>query len=92
MFYQTKDSKSAVITCTCGCDSGLVFKKDEETNDVYISMVENNFYFLQQTCLKRFVMKCKHIWRVLCNKEYIYFELIVEDKDIHSFKDFVNNL
>lgn len=92
MFYQTKDKSSAVITCLCECNNGLIFRKDVDTGDVWISMVENNYYTYQQTFWKRFKTKCKHFWSILRNKEYTYFEVGLEEKDIVAFQDFVNSL
>lgn len=80
--------KDKVVFCTCGCNNGIVFQPDED-NTVYIDFVASKFYTEQEGFFYRLKNKLKRIYYILFNKEYTYFEVIV-DKD--ELKKVVNKL
>lgn len=90
MFMKSKDEKQCALYCSCGCENGITFKVEEDKQfGICISLVSDVWYVYGLTKWTRFKSKCKRIWRILCNKEYTYFGMYVDNEDIQEFKDFV---
>ena len=77
--------------CKCGCGNGVVLKFDKYDNDLSLQLVSDLFYVNQggKFTIKE---KLKRIWRIMVNKEYCYFDMLMDNKDLQEFKDFVAKL
>ncbi len=80
--------------CSCGCHDGVVLKIDRDTDGkmAFLSLVSDRFYSEQEGFFFRLGEKIKRIWRIIRNKEYCYFEIVLKEKDIEEFKGFVNTM
>lgn len=91
MIYQTKDNRGLVVTCSCGCNNGLVIRRDED-GDIWMNMVQSKFYSEQKTLFRRIKEKVKRVWSVLRDKEYVYFDVHVKSEEFEEFQEYVANL
>ncbi len=82
------------LFCSCGCHDGVVLKIDKDIDGkiAFLSLVSDKFYSEQNGFFLRLGEKIKRIWRILRNKEYCYFEIVLKEKDIEEFKGFVNKM
>lgn len=80
------------IFCSCGCNDGVILKYDKDKFGANMSLVSDNFYFMQITTWERFKEKIKRIWRIIRNKEYSYFDICIEPNEIEAFKRFVEQM
>lgn len=94
MFITDKNKECCGFYCACGCNQGVVLKASPDDDDcgVNLSLVSDAFYLNLQTGWIRFKNKCKRIWSIIRNKEYIYFDIYVKPDDIEKFKEFVAKL
>ena len=75
--------------CKCGCGNGVLLKFDKDDEDLSLQLVSDNFYAYQKCKL---LEKLKRIWYVIIEKEYCYFDLIMDKEDVKEFKDFVSKM
>jgi hypothetical protein len=90
-----KDSKEQVFFCKCGCHNGICFKFDydeEYTPTLNISLVNDLFYINQLGFFKRFIEKLKKIYCIIFNKEYYYFDIVIEDEEINRLKEVIKSI
>ena len=89
-----KNETELVALCSCGCEEGVHLKvtKDDDGKTAFLSFVTNRFYSKQDGFLSRFIEKLKRICCILRNKEYHYFEIVMKEADIQSFKEFVDKM
>ena len=79
--------------CKCGCGNGVVLKAyNDKDFGVSLQLVSNNFYTGRNNCRNSFKEKVKRIWYILIGKEYCYFDLLIEPKELQEFKEFVAKL
>lgn len=77
--------------CKCGCDNGIILRFDKDEEDLFISLVSDNFY-LQQKNKMSIKEKAKRIWYIIMGREYSYFDILIDKSEIEDFKDFVTKL
>ena len=85
MVYQSKDHQSVFVNCSCGCGEGLEIrlnKYSQEEGDICISMVESKWYSEQIGGWAHLKKKVKRLWRLVCNKDYYYSELILKNEQL----------
>lgn len=89
-----KNETELAAFCSCGCGDGVHLKvtKDDDGKTVYLSFVTDRFYSGQGNAFSRFKEKLKRIWCIIRNKEYSYFEIIMNESDIQNFKEFVEKI
>ncbi len=89
-----KNETELVAFCSCGCEEGvhLEVRKDDDGKIAYLSFVTNRFYSEQGGFFSRFIEKLKRILCIVRNKEYHYFEIVMKEDDIQSFKEFVDKM
>lgn len=75
--------------CKCGCNNGVILKFDKTEEELFMSLVSDNFYTYQRNNLLR---KLKAIWSILRGKEYCYFEILMDKDEIKEFKGFVEKI
>ena len=93
MILQNNDE--LVSYCSCGCQEGVhlkVTKDEDDGKNLYLSFVSDKFYSEQENSFSRLKEKLRRIWYILRNKEYHYFEIIMNENDIQDFKDFVEKI
>lgn len=79
-------SNSVLIKCDCGCGI-LDVNRDED--GTYISYYGSVFYTGQETFFGRLINKIKMIWLIIRNKEFYFYDLVLEGKEE---EDFYNNM
>ena len=86
------NNKTGALYCSCGCDDGVLLKAEiDDWEIVELSLVSDSFYTHQKNIMS-FKEKCKRIWKIIRNKEYKYFYIIINKDDMKEFKDFVANI
>lgn len=73
-----------VLLCSCGCDTGLVFRADEE--DMYISLI-NGYFGERQKPLLTFLSEK---FRFLFRKNKFVAELMVHRTDLDNLMKFLS--
>lgn len=92
MFMKDDNNKTGALYCSCGCDDGVLLKAEiDDWEIVELSLVSDSFYTHQKNIMS-FKEKCKRIWKIIRNKEYKYFYIIINKDDMKEFKDFVANI
>lgn len=81
-----------VTFCKCGCCNGVVLKFDNEDNELSIQLVSDNFYLAQIKGKMSLKEKIKRIWYIITNKEYCYFDILIDKEKLEEFKKFVAGL
>ena len=89
----SKDKKELIVTCSCGCDSGvhMVIDNDEDTFTL-LSYINGNFYKDQISTLYTLKNKAKKILAILLNKDYCYADVCMTKADFVKFRDYVNSI
>lgn len=89
---QTKKSYKTMF-CKCGCGNGIIIKADDDKDwGVSLQLVSDNFYTNQKNIHTMIKEKWKRLWSVLRNKEYCYFDILIEPSELKEFKEFVMRL
>lgn len=90
-----KDSEY-VMFCKCGCKNGVTFKVESEgknwERELSIQLVSDNYYLMQNKGKMRIKEKLKRIWYIITNREYCYFDIVIDMGEFEDFKNFVNRL
>lgn len=81
-----------ITFCKCGCGNGVVFKIDNEDDELSIQLVSDNFYLGQNKGKMSFREKLKRIWYIITGKEYCYFDIIIDKDELQEFKEFIAKL
>lgn len=81
-----------VTFCDCGCGNGVVLKFDKEDNELYMQLVSDIFYTMQNKDKMSFREKMKRILCIIRGKEYCYFDILMDKNELHKFKEFVARL
>ena len=78
-----------VISCKCGCNSGIHIKIDNECNDDYFigTYMSGNYYSEQKHPI---IEKIKKIWAIIRNKDFYYSEICMSKNDFQQFKLWIN--
>lgn len=81
-------NKGIFIPCNCGVE---VLGITRSIKDKYwvLTYYVDNFYSLQYNSLRNFTHRINLAWKILCGKEYSLFEIIIRDKNMQEFVDFV---
>lgn len=89
-----KDKTELIVTCKCGCDSGVHMVIDKDDYDTYtiISYMTGNFYKDQYGGLDLLKEKLKKIWAIIRNKDYYYADVVMNEDDFKVFKEYVNRV
>ena len=92
----SKNKDEVVVTCNCGCEEGVHLEvrdwNDSDGKQAFLSLMTSKFYTDQTTAFSRFCEKIKRIWCIIRNKEYCYFEIVMNENAIDEFKNFVANM
>lgn len=78
--------------CKCGCDNGVVLKFDNDDEELSMQLVSDNFYFMQNKGRMSFKEKLRRIWYIIINKEYCYFDILIDKEELEEFKKYVAGL
>ena len=78
-----------VTFCRCGCMDGVVLKFDKDDDELSLQFVSDNFYTTQNRGKMSFKEKVKRIWYIITNKEYCYFDILIDKNELQEFKEFV---
>ena len=79
--------------CKCGCGNGVILKADnDEDFGVSLQLVSDNFYSGHSNGRYSLKEKFKRIWYAIREKEYCYFDILIEPKELQEFKEFVARL
>lgn len=81
-----------IAFCNCGCGNGVVLKFDNEDDELSMQLVSDNFYFMQNKGKMSLKEKIKRIWYIIKGKEYCYFDILIDKKELQEFKEFVEKL
>ncbi len=87
--FTAMDGKEMILSCKCGCDEGIRVRIDRDEDCCScITYLSGNWYKEQG----RFRDKLRKIWAILRNKDYCYSEVILEQKEWESFKEWINKV
>ena len=92
MIYTSKKEDELIITCDCGCGSGILWNGtlfDKEDEKFFVSLVEHTWYAKQTG---RFKPYFKRLWKALRGKEYCLTELVMTKEDAKEFAEFLRRL
>lgn len=93
MIINGRNSNYKIMFCKCGCGDGILLKaeKDEDFG-LSLQLVSDNFYSRQRNKFDELKEKIKRILYVITNKEYCYFDIVIDPKELQEFKEFVARL
>ena len=91
---RSKDGTELLVNCTCGCESGVLFKIDKEDEDFYCFMtyLNSRFYTEQYDGWRVFCKKLKRIWSIIRNKEYHYTDTYLTKAEFEELKEYINSI
>lgn len=93
MLEVNKTGTSGTLYSSYGCDNGVALRVTHDPLFGYeIALVNDMFYTEQRTIMSRLIEKCKRIWCILRNKEYRYFNILIDERDMDDFKEFIKSL
>lgn len=81
-----------VTFCKCGCGNGVIFKFDNEDDELSVQLVSDNHYTMQNNGKISIKEKLRRIWYIITGKEYCYFDILMDKNELHEFKKFVAKL
>lgn len=81
-----------VTFCNCGCGNGVALRFDKEDDELSVQFVSDNYYTKQDKGKMSFKEKMKRIWYIITGKEYCYFDILMDKKELQEFKEFVAKL
>ena len=85
--------KNEYITfCKCGCKNGVVLKAYNDDHELSLQFVSDNFYLMQNKGKMSLKEKLKRIWFIIRGKEYCYFDILIDERELPRFKEFVARL
>lgn len=81
------NEKVFALTCSCGCDNGIIARRSlNETDCIFISFVSGDFYQYQRGVLDNLKIKVKAALRT----EHGYLaEIQVEDSELLAFRNYL---
>lgn len=87
------NKKYTTMFCTCGCGDGVVLRADHNKNiGISLQLVSSNFYSGCNNKRDSIKEKIKRIWYIICEKEYCYFDILIDKDELQEFKQFVARL
>lgn len=88
----SENKKELIHTCDCGCEDSIHIRIDTLDKDYYAiqSYMNANWYRDQKSGWDLFCLKIKKIWRIICNKDHHYSEIILTKDDFEKYKEFIN--
>ena len=90
MIINGKANNYKTMFCKCGCGNGVVLKADNDKDfGVSLQLVSDNFYSGHNNRRNALKEKIRRIWCIIAGKEYCYFDLLIEPKELQEFKEFV---
>ena len=99
---KSQDGKELLVTCSCGCDSGVSIRVEKDywdaskpDNDIfaYCTILSGNWYKDQyQTIRDVLWQKMKKIWAIIRNKDYYYSEICMTRKDFEVLREYINEV
>jgi hypothetical protein len=92
---KSKDGKELLVSCTCGCESGVKFKIDNEDEDFYCFMTYINSTFYTEQCegmWRVFRKKLKKILAIIRNKDFHYTDTYLTKAEFKEFKEYINSI
>lgn len=100
---KSSDGNELLVTCTCGCDSGVSIRVERDCWDpskspdddtfAYCTMLSGNWYKDQyQTIHDVLWQKIKKIWAIIRNKDHYYSEICMTRKDFEVFREYINEV
>lgn len=100
---KSSDGKELLVTCSCGCDSGVSIRIEQyclnsnkiSDNDTfaYCTILSGNWYKDQyQTIRDVLWQKMKKIWAIIRNKDYYYSEILMTRKDFEIVREYINDV
>ena len=76
----------STMFCKCGCGDGVILKVEKDGVGASLQLVSSRFSSQQENSL---IEKLKRIWCIIKNKEYRYFDILIDENELKEFKDFV---
>jgi len=64
----------------------------DDGEEIYFSLHYSRYYMEQETVIERLTRKLKLIWCVLMNREYSFYEVTLDEKDVPKLKKMVKSL
>ena len=94
---RSEDKKELLIDCKCGCDEGIRFRIDEDSDDddmyCIMSYTNGKFYGEQdEKVLRVLSKKLKKIWAIIRNKDFYYSEVCMTKDDFKEFKKYIDDI
>lgn len=98
---KSNDGKELIVTCKCGCDSGVHIQIVREYENInpedelycYINYLSNNWYQNQGKTIYYVIKdKLQKIWAIIRNKDYRYSEVLMSRKDFETFREYINEV
>lgn len=89
---KSKDEKEMILTCDCGCDDGIHFQIDKDSeSDLFFCMtyLSANWYKEQQ---HTFWQKLKKIAAIIRGKDYYYSEICMTKEQFQEFQTYINQI
>ena len=81
-----------LLECDCGCSILSIEKVFEDDDYISISHFYSSFYTHQSSCLDLLKRKIKLIWSVIWNKDFCFYEVVLQKEDLKKFKEIVSKI
>ena len=81
---KVQDAKVYKVFVECECGTHLIeFLGFEDDTEAYINFYTDNFYGKQkENIFKRIYTKLKRIWYIMRDRQYVFEEIVIAQKDI----------
>ena len=99
---KSQDGKELLVTCSCGCDSGVSIRVEKDYWDpsrpqgdtfVYHTILSGNWYKYQYQTIRGVLWnKMKKIWAIIRSKDFYYSEILMSRKDFETFREYINGV
>lgn len=93
MVINGSKNKYKTMFCKCGCGNGVILKADNDKDfGISLQLVSDNFYGGYSNRKNSIKEKIKRIWYIIRNKEYCYFDILIDRNELQEFKEFIMKL
>ena len=92
MIYTNKENDELIISCDCGCGTGLLWqakKFDDEAEQYFLCLTEHSWYAKQTGRVKPYF---KRLWNAIRGKEHYLTELVMTKYEVAEYADFLRHL
>lgn len=80
-----------IVSCRCGCGDTVVLEIDQE-DIAFMTYYNSNWGREQAGPFGLFREKIRKIWRIICNKDHHYSDIMLTNEGLKEFRDYINDV